>query len=313
LGPWNAAALALPWLLAAAGPVPQPPVFGASSSLVVLSATAVDRKGRPVTNLRPDEFRVLEDGRPQRLERFAAGATLPARVLLLADASGSMAGGDRPASSRMAVVQVLAALGPLDEAALAIFDIAFHPLVPFTRDRAALLAEFDQVQRFGTTALHDALVAGADAVAEPGEGRRAVVVITDGLDNASQRTPDEVIERSRALEVPIYALAVVSPLDDPESDRFAGKVVPGASAAGRSLLERCATLSGGQSFVTSDFPGLKAAAEQVAAEVKHQYRLGYAPPEGPSRYRRIQVTTTRRGVVVRTRSGYQPLTSKGAP
>ena len=133
-----------------------------------------------------------------------------------------------------------------------------------------------------------------------------MVVITDGVDTASKETPDAVIARSQALDVPIYTVTVVSPIDDPRSDVFVGRDQASAAVAGSALLGRYASLSGGAAFVVSDFAGLKKAADLVALELKHQYRLGYDPPEGPRRFRRVEVRTTRKGIVVRTRSGYIP-------
>ncbi len=159
---------------------------------------------------------------------------------------------------------------------------------------------------FGSTALHDALDKAARDIAAHGEGRRAVVVLTDGIDTSSQRKAEDVIARSRALDVPIYAVSVISPLDDPGSSQFVGQKSAGAAAIGSAQLARYASLSGGAAFAVSDFSGLKRAADQIANELKTQYRLGYDPPVGPSRFRRVQVKTTRKGVVVRTRSGYVP-------
>ena len=280
--------------------------FSASTNLVVLSATAVDRNGRPVTDLRREEFRVFEDGRPQRLDHFSLGRESRARLLLLVDASGSMTTQLKTASARMAVTQILAALEPHDEAALAGFDHRYFGLVPFTTDRRKILAAFDEIETFGSTGLHDGLDRAARDLASHGEGRRAVVVITDGVDTASQNSPEDVIARSRALDVPIYAVSVVSPIDDPNSERFAGKQRPAAAVAGAHILARYAEHSGGGAWVVSDFGGLRAAADRIAYELKHQYRLGYDPPEGPPRFRRVEVRTTRKGVQVRTRSGYVP-------
>ncbi len=284
----------------------QVPTFAARTNLVVLSATAVDGKGRPVTDLRLRDFRVFEEGRPQRIEHFTEAEKLPARVLLLVDFSGSMNEELKTTSSKMAMVQLLAALGPEDQVALAGFDSRYFGLVAFTRDKKAVLDALGTVEPFGSTALHDALDKAASDIASHGEGRRAVVVITDGIDTSSQQTPDAVIARSRALDVPIYAVSVVSPLDDPSSDQFVGKKQSGVATRGSTLLARYAGQSGGSSFRVSDFRGLKEAADRIARELKHQYRLGYDPPAGPSRFRRVEVRTTRRGVVVRTRSGYVP-------
>jgi VWFA-related protein len=206
----------------------------------------------------------------------------------------------------MAAVQVLGALEPEDEVALAGFDHKYWGVVAFTRDRGAILKHFDELEPFGSTALHDALDKAARDLATHGEGRRAVVVITDGVDTASQRSADQVVARSRALDVPIYALSVISPLDDPASSRFVGQESIPAATSGAAVLARYAELSGGAAFAVSNFPALKRAAETIVGELKHQYRLGYDPPDGPPRFRRVEVRTTRKGVQVRTRSGYVP-------
>jgi Ca-activated chloride channel family protein len=288
------------------GVTPAVPRFAARTSLVVLSATALDRNGKPITDLRPQEFRVFEDGRPQPVAHFSQAGNSPLRVLLLADASGSMNATLKSTSSRMALLQILHTLGPEDQAALAGFDDRYFGLVPFTRDRGKVEAAFGELQPFGTTALHDALDKAALDLASHGEGRRAVVVITDGVDTASRVTPDEVIARSRALDVPIYAISVVSPLDDPASPRYTGRERPAEATKGAALLQRYAELSGGTAFTVSEFGGLKQAADRIVGELKHQYRLGYDPPPGPSRFRRIAITTTRKGVSIKTRSGYTP-------
>jgi Ca-activated chloride channel family protein len=284
----------------------QVPRFAARTERVNLSATAVDSRGRPVQDLKPSELRIFEDGRPQKLEHFSSSRDSHARILLLMDASGSMNGALKTTSTRMAAVQILGALQAQDEAALAAFDNKYWGVVRFTTDREAILKAMGEIEPYGSTALHDALEHAARDLSSHGEGRRAVVVITDGIDTASQRTPDEVIATSRALDVPIYALAVLSPLDDPASERFTGRERPAAATAGSQLLARYAGLSGGVSFAVSDFPGLKKAADRIASELKFQYRLGYDPPPGPARFRRVEVRATRKGVVVRTRSGYVP-------
>jgi Ca-activated chloride channel family protein len=294
--------------LAVSTPAAEVPRFASGTNLVVLSATAVDRHGRPVTNLRSTEFRVLEDGRPQRLEHFSEAQTLPARLLVLVDASGSMTGGVKTTSVKMAVTQLLAGMQAEDQVALAGFDHQYWGLVPFTTDRERILLAIGEIQPFGSTALHDALDHAARDLSTWSEGRRAVVVVTDGVDTASQLRPDEVLARSQALDVPIYAVSVVSPVDDPESKLFTGRERPAAATAGTAVLERYARLSGGASFTVSDLGGLQSAAATILGELKHQYRLGYDPPRGPSGFRRVEVQSTRKGVLVKTRSGYVPRT-----
>ena len=280
--------------------------FSARSDLVVFSATAVDGKGRPVTDLRRDEFRIFEEGRPQPIAHFHGGRGLPARVLLLVDASGSMSEKRKVANARWAAARILEALSPEDQVAVAGFDSRYWGVVAFTRDREAVRTGLDSITPFGSTALHDSLDKAARDIASHGEGRRAVVVLTDGIDTSSQRTADEAIARSRALDVPIYAVSVVSPLDDPASESFLGKKETAQARAAMETLSRYAALSGGTAFRVSNPVALREAADRIASELKHQYRLGWDAPQGPARFRRVVVQSTRKGVTVRTRSGYVP-------
>jgi Ca-activated chloride channel family protein len=279
--------------------------FSVRSELVVFSATAVDDKGRPVTDLRREDFRIYDEGRAQPIVHFFGGKGLPARVLVLLDASGSM-GDKRVASSREAAKQLLLALSPEDQVAVAGFDSRYWGVVAFTKDREVVRKGLDTITPFGSTALHDALDKAAHDIATWGEGRRAVVVLTDGIDTSSQKTAQEVIARSRALDVPIYVVSVVSPLDDPSSQSFLGEKEAGQEAAAAETLARYASLSGGASFRVSTLTGVVLAAQQIATELKHQYRIGWDPTQGSAPYRRVVVRSTRKGVIVRTRSGYVP-------
>jgi Ca-activated chloride channel family protein len=204
------------------------------------------------------------------------------------------------------MAQVLASFGPEDEVALAGFDSRYFGLVPFTHERQLLLDKVEELRPWGTTALHDALDKAAHDIASHGEGRRAIILLTDGVDNASVATPDEVIARSQALDVPIYTVSIVSPLDDPQSSSFVGGKQALLEQQAKTLLDRYSSLSGGRSFPVSDLKGIQLAARQISEELKHQYRLGYDPPQGPPRFRRVEIRTTRRGVAVRTRTGYVP-------
>jgi Ca-activated chloride channel family protein len=214
--------------------------------------------------------------------------------------------GRKVANARWAAGQIVDALGPEDQVAVAGFDSRYWGVVAFTRDREVVRKGLESITPFGSTALHDALDKAARDIASHGEGRRAVVVLTDGLDTSSQKTPDEVIARSRALDVPIYAVSVLSPLDDPTSESFLGKKDAGKAAAASETLARYAELSGGTAYRVSSPVALRLAANQIANELKHQYRLGWDPPAGPSRFRHVVVQSTRKGVTVRTRSGYVP-------
>jgi VWFA-related protein len=184
-------------LAAAAPPRREVPRFDSETRMVVVSATALDRKGRPVLDLKPEDVQVFERGRPQKIVHFTHARVTSARLLILVDASGSMEGAKKVGNVRDAVEQILTTVDRADEIALAGFDQKYWGVVAFTRDRGAIRKGLEDLTPFGATALHDALDHAASDIASHGEGRRAIVVLTDGLDTASQMAPDEVIERSR--------------------------------------------------------------------------------------------------------------------
>jgi VWFA-related protein len=283
--------------------VAQVPRFEGGTQMVTLTASAVDGKGRPVLDLRARDVQVFENGKPQRLSHFSQADLAPAKLLVLVDGSGSMTG-DKPARARTAFLRLLAGLTPRDETALASFDRDYVLRVPFTNDRKRLLEGYDRIPSFGLTALYDALeLAARDLGGSEGEGRRAVVAFTDGLDNASGLTPLEAVRTARSMATPVYAISVLSPQEDPSQDLF---LMPqdGKPRFGRAVLANFADDTGGTVFVASDLPAVETAVTRILNEVRHQYRLGYDPPPGPPGFRRLEVKSTRRGVVMRARKGY---------
>ena len=190
---------------------------------MVFSATAVDGKGRPVTDLRRDEFRVYDEGRPSRspISRGpGAAGPRPAAGGRERKHERGVEGRERP-PGRGADPGRPRARGPGRPGRLRQPSTGASWPSRETRRRSG--AGSTSVTPFGSTALHDALDKAARDIASHGEGRRAVVVLTDGVDTSSQSTAEEVIARSRALDVPIYAVSVVSPLDDPGSEQFLGQ------------------------------------------------------------------------------------------
>ena len=177
---------------------------------------------------------------------------------MLVDASGSMTGGVKTTSVKMAVTQLLAGMQAEDQVALAGFDHQYWGLVPFTTDRDRVLRAVGEIQPFGSTALHDALDHAARDLSTWRDGRRAVVVVTDGVDTSSQLRPDEVLARSQALDVPIYAVSVVSPVDDPESKIFTGRERPAAATAGTQVLEKYARRAAGPASSSATSAGCNA-------------------------------------------------------
>ena len=137
-----------------------------------------------------------------------------------------------------------------DEAGLFAFDSRLREVAPFSVDTRALKGALGEVDPFGATSLHDAISAAAERVATRPMARRAVVVLTDGIDTASRMTPAQVSAKAAAIDVPVYIIAVVLPIDDPGSDR----ATPGAkrqAPASIGTIEDLARWTGGALYYSS--------------------------------------------------------------
>lgn len=259
--------------------------FTARTDLVEVYATVTDDRGRWVTDLQRDEFVVSEEGEPQRVEAFAAGDQ-PVAIALAIDRSFSMQG-DRLAAAQRGGRQLLWELGDQDRAMLVAIGSDVEVAVPLTNDRRAVDTALQGLDAWGSTALHDAVITAFDAI-EPAPGRRALVLVSDGMEKHSQRSADEVLARVRASDVLAYPIAVERRVT--------------------TLFAQLAALTGGRAQRIRNAGDLPSAMRRIASELRHQYLLGYQPTRPPrtGEYRRVQVRVTRKGLQVRARAGYLP-------
>ncbi len=287
-------------LLGAAAVVSGQPraVFSVSSDLVVAHVTVTERRGTYVSGLTQDAFRVIEDGTPQTVSFFAE-QDAPVTVGLLVDDSGSM----WPHRERVvAAVRSFANVSnPQDE----LFALAFNERVraalpatsPFTTVTGALHeALAATLITRGLTALHEAVVAGLDYAGLGTRGRRALILVSDGGDNASAVTEDEMLRAAQASNAVIYTVGLV--------DRAARDF-----DANPRLLRRLAEATGGRAFTPRDSRRVGDVLESISRDIRHSYTIGYVSsnPRRDSAFRRIDVTVQtpeRRRFEVRTRSGY---------
>jgi Ca-activated chloride channel family protein len=188
-----------------------------------------------------------------------------------------------------------------DELAVYAFDTALQQRQPFAlyRKDASLERSLFGLSPFGMTSLHDAIAATARELAVRPNSHRAVIVLTDGLDNASRLSPPEVSGIASAIDVPVYILTVVSPVDH-----------VGAATAVNSErplpvgdLADLARWTGGECFVTSAPVQTSLAARQIVDELRHQYLLAFEPA-GRSGWHPLEVRARGRQLTVRARSGY---------
>jgi Ca-activated chloride channel family protein len=273
------------------------PTFRSTVSVVRLAAVARDHKGRFVPDLTARDFEVFDDGKPRAISDFRLdNAALS--VALLFDVSGSMQG--QLAQAREAASLVLGSLEPRDEAAVFRFDTHLEEARPFTQGPRPLPPSMKTVVPFGATSLHDAIAKTAERAATREGRRRAVIVFTDGNDNASRLTPAEVSGIASAIDVPVYIVGVVSALDDPASETAT------ASSEHSPLtgaLANLAAWTGGQAFVVSSPAQRNAVARQIVDEMRHQYLIAIESSADPG-WHRLTLRVRNRDLTVRARSGY---------
>jgi Ca-activated chloride channel family protein len=285
----------------ASAPSQAPPTFKAGVDLVSVSAVVRDRKGRVVRNLAQQDFEVLDEGQSVRIVDFSANELGPTSLAVLFDVSGSMQVANKIDAARQAADHVLTWLQPeLDEAAIFTFDSRLREVQPFTADRARLSEALKGLEPFGATSLYDAIAETAKLVAARTVKRRGILVLTDGVDTYSQLTPGEVSGIASAIDVPVYLFAVTSPVDHPGG---ADEVGGTTSATLSGALSDLARWTGGDLFVISTPAHASLAARQLLLELRHQYLIAFESA-GYAGWRRLEIRTRDRELLVRTRSGY---------
>lgn len=262
--------------------------------LVVFNVTVTDGRGGSVTGLQPADFRVVEDHRLQEVKLFTAGDGA-ASVGLVIDNSGSM----RPKHEDVALAALafVRASHPEDELFIVTFnehvDLGLPPGVRFTSDpdqiRSALLRQAPD----GLTALYDALAVGIEQVNTGTRDRKALVVLSDGGDNASRRRLDDVLEAAARSSATIYTIGIY---DDDNRDR------------NPRVLKKIAAVSGGRAYFPQlhDLEGIW---RDIAGAIRSQYTIGYYSTnrDRDGRFRKVEITAGRgagRSLRVTTRAGY---------
>ena len=280
----------------------QQATFRSGVDLVTLSATVRDGKGRLVKDLTKKDFEVIDRGERRVINEFRSERA-PLSLAILFDVSGSMDTADRASAAKFAAHHLINQLDAgRDEAGLFAFDSRLREVAPFSVDTRALKGALGEVDPFGATSLHDAIAAAAERVATRPMARRAVVVLTDGIDTASRMTPAQVSAKAAAIDVPVYIIAVVLPIDDPGSDR----ATPGSqrqAPASIGTIEDLARWTGGALYYSSTSASAYTAARSVIDELRHLYLIAFEPGAAPG-WHPIEIRTSQKDFVVRTRGGY---------
>ena len=280
------------WLSALA----QAPVFRSGVDVVNLGVTVADRRGQLVSDLTADNFEIREDGQLQTL-RFFASASGPAPELhlgLLLDVSESMQ--DEIAFTRTASIKVLNTLTEAVDITLVDFDTEVRVARYGQREFPRLVERIRSQKPRGQTALFDAIGVYLDGAAQQ-EGRKVMLLYTDGGDTRSAMRLSELLDLIRASDVTIYCIGALE----------AGTVA--LRNEQQQLLRRLAEMTGGQVFFSRSVKELDALYKQMASEIRAQYLLGYAStnPRTDGAWRTLEIRVKHpeeRGWKVRTRQGY---------
>jgi len=233
-----------------------------------------------VRDLKRGDFRLLVDGRPAAFASFETGTTAPASVVVLQDLSGSMANGGKLEASREAVRYLLDQARPGDEFALTWFAGDVLQIdVPFTSDLATLRDALDDWKAYGTTALQNAVAWLPQIAAGRGEVKRAALLITDGVDNASTLNAEGARQIVREAELPVYVMGLGS-----------------GQHSWSDMLDLLASMTGGRYRPLSEPGELEAACAEMLEDLRHQYVLGFSVGgTGPARDHRLEVEVAGRG------------------
>jgi Ca-activated chloride channel family protein len=278
--------------------------------LVSISMTATDWKGKFVTNIKPEELTLKEDGVVQQVQRFTNSAidpdVVPLTVAYLIDTSTSMneslKGISKLDVAKRAASSVLQEMQPTDQMLLMNFNRDSFMVSELTSDKAQLEAALALVKvKYGRTALYDGIYKALDKIKDQW-GRKLMVICTDGQDNASTHSLDELlIENLTAADVTVLAFGAVE-----FEPAYTWQGMQDEIRRGKEALKRLADSTGGFAYFPKNLEEAAKATDKLREIVRSQYSLAYRStnPALDGSWRKIEITCTRSGVKLRFRSGY---------
>jgi Ca-activated chloride channel homolog len=274
-------------------------------SMVVLHATVLDKKGRVVNDLQPTDFRVYEDGALQKVSVFSH-ADIPVTMGIVIDDSGSMK--EKRTAVNAAALAFVKTSNPQDQVFVVNFNDVYYLDTPgdFATNMEDLKSALDKIDSRGGTALYDAVYASLDHVKLGNRDKKVVLVITDGEDNASRYSFEELLRSAQKSNAVIYTIGL---LGSEESDGLFK--MHGASARrAAKILDKIAEVTGGAAYLPKSLDEVQNTCEQIAHDIRNQYTLAYYPsnPKKDGTFRNVRVdaftTSGHSKLAVRTRPGY---------
>jgi len=280
--------------------------YSLSVNAISIAVTVQDKKGRYINDLTEKDFTVYENDKKQDITYFKHDFAAPRSLTVLLDVSGSMALQDKLRESKEALKRLLTQLlSPQDEVSLLIFaDGEVEVAAKFSTDKSQFLAELDKTEAFGQTALNDAVAVSPEFANKGKNDKRALLLITDGIDNDSRTSPDQAVEIARRVDVPLYTIGYKIPLSEQYLKTY--KRDPTLTSTGIvATLEKFSQATGGKAFFINQPEDMNAAFEEIKKELGHQYMIGYTSyKDSKNEYRKIRVVTSNKKYQARTRAGY---------
>jgi Ca-activated chloride channel family protein len=269
-----------------------------NTDLITFTVTVTDTYGRYVSGLGKSAFTVLDEKKPQEIT-FFSDDDAPVSVGVLFDVSGSMSG-DKIKRARDALSKFIQTSHNSDEYFLIAFNSRAQLLLDKTRDGNAVLDKLMFVQTRNNTALYDACYLGVEKVQRGAHPKRALLLISDGQDNNSRYTFNELRRLLKESDVTLYGVGILSGSDAGSS----------MGMEGQGILDELASVSGGKAFFPRSNAEMDDIFEQIALELRHQYSIGYKPVNfaNDGRWHKIKVKVNPpRGLprlFVRSKEGY---------
>lgn len=251
------------------------------TTLVLIPVAVTDKLNRFVVGLGKDNFKVFEDGKEQKIASFS-GEDAPLSIGILVDTSGSM--DVKLNRSRAAAREFLKTMNDQDEGFLIEFNDGVEMMHGFTSDFKEIDENLNHLEPKGLTALFDALHTGLTEMRKAKNPRKALLMISDGGDNHSRYTAEDIASVVRDADVQIYAIGVFEP------EFKIGRTKE--EKTGPELLSEIANQTGGRAYPARSLNDLPALAAKVGVELRNQYVLGYSPTNSQrdGTYRKVKVT-----------------------
>jgi Ca-activated chloride channel homolog len=274
-----------------------------------VTVTVTDASGGYITGLNKEDFKLSVDGRQRPIEFFRRDERAPVSVGILVDTSGSMQ--PKIPQARAAIAQFLRDLNPRDDVFLMAFSGRPFLLQSFTTDHSLVMGRLGLLHAFGNTALYDVIVEGLQMVQRGRYDKKALLVVTDGMDTASRMySLQDAIAEARRKGVLVYSIGIGDPNASGLSVDLFGFVIGGGDIerVDANTLQKLSGETGAKTFIirqVGDGQALRRACEQISLELREQYTLGFLASD-PERggYRSVHVDVpTRPDAMVRVRKG----------